>query len=130
MRPKIRPWIVFPTGTKIGEGRAALLRLVATEGSLKRAVERLGMSYRAAWGYIRELEEAAGFRFLRPAGHGRGAGTRLTRKGEAFLDSFDRFRAALDDALGAAFRRAFNGPGSARGARRRSSRRRGGTRRG
>ena len=56
MKPKLKVWIVFPSGTKFGEGRAELLRLVGEEGSLKRAVERMGMSYRAAWGSLRELE--------------------------------------------------------------------------
>ena len=107
MKPKCKAWIVFPGGTKFGQGRADLLRLVAEEGSLKGAVERMGMSYRAAWGYLRELETAAGFPFLERAGRGPAAGTRLTPRALEFLDAFDAYRERLDGAASRAYRAAF-----------------------
>jgi len=107
MKPKCKAWVVFPGGTKFGQGRADLLRLVAEEGSLKRAVERMGMSYRAAWGYLRELERAAGFPFLEPAGKGPRSGTRLTPRAREFLAAFDAYRGRLDGAAARAFRSSF-----------------------
>src|SRR5262245_9755208 len=89
MKAKSKVWVVFETGTKFGGGRAELLRLVEQEGSLRRAVQRMGMSYRAAWGYIRELEEAAGFAFLERPGKGRSSGTRLTKEASSFLRRFE-----------------------------------------
>jgi molybdate transport system regulatory protein len=107
MKQRVKAWIVFPGGTKFGEGRAELLRRVEEEGSLKRAVERMGMSYRAAWGYLRELEGAAGFEFLERAGRGPGGGTRLTAKARRFLAAFDAYHAGLDASAARAFRAAF-----------------------
>jgi molybdate transport system regulatory protein len=107
MEPKVKAWIVFPGGTKFGEGRAELLRLVDEEGSLNRAVARMGMSYRAAWGYVRELEEAAGFPFLARAPGGRNAGARLTPEARRFLASFDAYRASLKGAADRAYRRSW-----------------------
>jgi molybdate transport repressor ModE-like protein len=107
MRPKIKAWVVFPGGTKFGEGRAELLRLVDEEGSLKRAVERMEMSYRAAWGYLRELEAAAGFAFLAPAVSAPTSGSRLTPEGRAFLDEFERFRERIDAVAADAFKASF-----------------------
>jgi len=107
MKPKCKAWVVFPGGTKFGQGRADLLRLVAEEGSLKRAVERMGMSYRAAWGDLRELESAAGFPFLEPAGKGPRAGTRLTPRAREFLAAFDAYRDRVDGAAARAFRSSF-----------------------
>jgi molybdate transport repressor ModE-like protein len=71
----VKVWVVLPTGTKLGEGRARLFELIDELGSIRKAVTQLGMSYRAAWGYICELEAAAGFRFLsrRPGGGRKGA---------------------------------------------------------
>ena len=114
MEPKSKVWVVFECGTKFGGGRAELLRLVESEGSLRRAVARMGMSYRAAWGYLRELEEGAGFAFLERAGNGRSSGTRLTKEARTFLASFDRFRAKVELDAGRAFGASFRGNGRQR----------------
>lgn len=107
MRAKVKAWVVFEGGTKFGEGRAELLRLVDRTGSLKRAVEELGMSYRAAWGYLRELERAAGFAFLEPAGPGPRSGTRLTPAARAFLRAFDAFVRSAASHASTSFRSSF-----------------------
>lgn len=107
MEPKSKVWVVFECGTKFGGGRAELLRLVESEGSLRRAVERMEMSYRAAWGYVRELEKAAGFAFLERAGKGRSSGTRLTKEARSFLAAFETYRAAVEKDAGRAFRSSF-----------------------
>ena len=104
MEPKSKVWVVFDRGTKFGAGRAELLRLVEAEGSLRRAVVKMGMSYRAAWGYVRELEKAAGFAFLERAGKGRSSGTQLTKEARTFLDEFDAFRAQVERDAVSAFR--------------------------
>lgn len=115
MKRKVKAWVVFPGGTKFGEGRAELLRLVEEEGSLRRAVGRMGMSYRAAWGYLKELEGAAGFAFLERAAGGKGGGMRLTPRAREFLGAFDLFVARADAATARAFRSAF-GAGRRKGA--------------
>jgi len=117
MEHRFKSWVVFPGGTKFGRGRAELLRLVDEEGSLKRAVERMGMSYRAAWGYVRELEAAAGFAFLERAGAGPGSGTRLTARAREFLAACESFWKRIDAAASREFPAAF-------APRRRRSRRR------
>lgn len=62
--------------------RAQLLEPIDRHGSIQKAVARFGMSYRSAGGYLRELENAAGFKILEPRpGPGRQAGTRLTPQG-------------------------------------------------
>jgi len=62
------------------------LELIDELGSIKKAVDRLGMSYRSAWGYLKELEKAAGFKLLaRTPGRRAAGGTRLTRAGRQFL---------------------------------------------
>jgi molybdate transport repressor ModE-like protein len=65
----------------------------------------MGMSYRAAWGYLRELERAAGFKFVdRHPGRGR---TRLTPEAKRFLARYRRFRRGLDDIVARHFSHAF-----------------------
>ena len=108
VRHKLRVWVVLKGRVKFGDGRAQLLELIDELGSLKKAVARLGMSYRNAWGYLRELEEAAGFKILeREAGGGPASGTRLTRRGREFLARYWRFREAVEKGAGRQFKKTF-----------------------
>jgi len=50
MQARLKVWVVFNDRVKFGDGRADLLDLVDELGSLKKAVARIGMSYRNAWG--------------------------------------------------------------------------------
>ena len=106
--PKLKVWVVFGGMVKFGDGRAELLELIAELGSIKKAVAVTGMSYRSAWGYLKELETAAGFKFLeRVPGAGPRSGARLTKDAEAFLRRYRRFRRSLDRAIGRQFKRSF-----------------------
>ena len=108
MKPKLKVWVLFGDRVKVGPGRAALLRLIDELGSMKQAVARFEMSYRYAWGYLRELEQAAGFRLVeRQAGGSRTAGTRLTPQGREFLDRYERFAHTLERSMARCFDRAF-----------------------
>ncbi|MFP6558388.1 substrate-binding domain-containing protein [Paraburkholderia sp. B3] len=73
------------------EGREAsltdvvpLLALVAEEGSIAQAAQRKGLSYRHAWGLLREVEERLGGALIAKA---RGRGSVLSELGEAVLRS-------------------------------------------
>ena len=108
-RPRLKLWVVFGEHVKFGEGRAELLEAVDRLGSFKKAVERMGMSYRAAWGYFRDLERAAGVKFLeRHPGRGPEGGTRLTPEGRRFLRRYRRFRKGLDSLVELHFKRSFS----------------------
>ncbi|MGI6386754.1 MAG: winged helix-turn-helix domain-containing protein [Desulfomonilia bacterium] len=58
-------WIEKDGNTVFGMGIYKLLDLVAETGSLHKAAQELGMSYRAAWGKVREYEDRLG---IGPAG--------------------------------------------------------------
>jgi len=108
MQPKIRVWVCFDERTKFGAGRARLFELIEELGSINKAVERLGMSYRAAWGYIRELESAAGFQMLRRTpGRSTERSTQLTPQGRRFLERYRTFQHRVEDRVEGAFVHAF-----------------------
>jgi len=107
VKPKLKVWVVFADDVKFGDGRAQLLTLIDELGSLRKAAARLEMSYRNAWGYLRDLEQAAGFRLLeRHVGGGPDSGMRLTRRGRAFLEAYRQFRQRVDAAVEREFARA------------------------
>ncbi len=109
MEPRFKVWVVFGA-VKFGDGRARLLELVDELGSLRQAVERMGMSYRHGWGYFRELERAAGLRLLERVPGGPREGMRLSAEGRAFLARYRRFRAGLDEDVARHFARSFGPP--------------------
>lgn len=108
MKPKLKVWVAFNEDLKFGEGRARLLELIDTYGSLQQAAKELEMSYRNAWGYLGQLERAAGFKFVeRVPGGGPHGGMRLTPEAKRFLARYRRFRDGLDRAVKTNFERAF-----------------------
>ncbi len=110
MKPKCKVWVVYGEKVKLGDGRARLLEVIDKLGSLRKAVAQFGMSYRNAWGYLGDLEKAAGFKLLeRQAGGGRGSGMRLTKRGKEFLENYWRFRRQVDAVVNRQFNRAFPG---------------------
>ena len=108
IEPRFRVWVVYGGRVKFGDGRAALLERIEALGSFKKAVAEIGMSYRAAWGYFRDLERAAGVQLLeRRPGGGPAGGTRLTPAGRQLLLRYRRFRRGLDAGVARQFGRAF-----------------------
>ncbi|TVM16453.1 ModE family transcriptional regulator [Oceanidesulfovibrio indonesiensis] len=69
---RLRLWLETEEGVMLGLGRLLLLEAIRDEGSLKRAAERLGMSYRAAWGKLKTTEEALEQPLLEKTSGGRG----------------------------------------------------------
>lgn len=110
MKPKLRVWIVFGRRLKFGDGRARLLELIDERGSLRQAAAELDMSYRNAWGYLQELEQAAGFKLVARAPDGAlRSGMRLTASGREFLACYRDFQRSLDGAAARQFGRTFGG---------------------
>jgi molybdate transport system regulatory protein len=108
VEPKLRVWVVFGKRLKFGDGRARLLESIDARGSLQQAAAEFDMSYRNAWGYLRELEAAAGFRFVeRSSSRGRRGGMRLTPAGRDFLRRYRTFQRGLESAALRRFRQAF-----------------------
>jgi molybdate transport system regulatory protein len=109
VRPKLRVWVVFGR-FKFGDGRARLLELIDERGSLRQAAAELDMSYRNAWGYLQELEKAAGFKLVaRPPDDKLRSGMRLTSNGREFLTCYRKFQGRLDGAAARHFDRMFGG---------------------
>ena len=90
MEIKAKFWIENKGEVVLGGGKAALLQAVDRFGSIQRAADEFGMSYRHAWGAIKKIEQRAGFKIVDTKLGGRdGGGARLTLRGKAFVDRVD-----------------------------------------
>ena len=98
-------WIAVGDEPLGGSERFALLRAVASEGSITRAAKAYGISYKAAWDAIDAMNTLAGEPLVERSPGGRGGGsTRLTSRGQRLVERFvqidaahQRFLKLLDD---------------------------------
>jgi molybdate transport system regulatory protein len=88
-------WIEVGGKAVFGIGIYQLLMLVRQTGSLNKAAENLKMSYRAAWGKIRDYENRLGIRLLEKGRHGR-TGAHLTEEGIEIVDQFHKVLDEMD----------------------------------
>ncbi len=73
-----------------GHGRIALLKAVAEQGSITRAAQAFGMSYKAAWDAIEAMNSRSGVPLVERATGGRGGGgTRLTEQGLRLVQRYE-----------------------------------------
>ena len=88
-KPTIRLhlWLETPEGIFFGAGRALLLAKIEECGSLSKAAAALGMSYRAAWGKIRNTEKILGVKLIVQNGSKK-EGHRLTEHGRLFKEKY------------------------------------------
>lgn len=105
---KAKVWLTIGPRTLFGDGKADLLEAVDKLGSLRSAATSMGMSYRHAWGWLRELDKAAGFAFLEHTGTGPRTNLRLTVNGRQFIAAYRRFRKPLDRLIETRFYRVFH----------------------
>ena len=93
----VKIWIEHEKKAVFGEGRRRLLVLVDETGSLNKAAKEMKMSYRAAWGKIKDAEKRLGLPLLeRKTGGRQGGGSRLTEAGRTLVDQFDQLKNALE----------------------------------
>jgi len=91
-RPSFKLWIELEGKRVIGKGGAAILEQIKKEGSISKAAEKLGMSYRYVWNYLDEIKKAVGEPVVETfkGGKSGGGGARLTELGEYLLSEYKR----------------------------------------
>jgi len=86
MEIKTKFWIENRGEVVLGGGKTALLLAIDRLGSIQRAADEFGMSYRHAWGVIQKIEQRAGFKIVETKLGGKeGGGARLTPRGKEFI---------------------------------------------
>ena len=108
MEPRSKFWIEKDGKLALSDYRVRLLRLIDETGSLSEAAVAMQLSYRRAWGKLREIEQNLGVKLVETSiGGSGGGGSRLTPEGKRFVEQFDRFRTAAEQDLVRSFARAF-----------------------
>jgi molybdate transport system regulatory protein len=108
LEPRIKLWVEKDGHLVLSDYRVRILELVQETGSLAQAAERLGLSYRRAWGKVREIERNLGLSLVESeVGGAGGGGSTLTVDGERLVALYERFRRRMESELGREFRQLF-----------------------
>jgi molybdate transport system regulatory protein len=99
VKPAFKLWLEAEGKYVFGEGICNLLEKVEEEGSLSNAVRVINMSYRYAWGLIKEVEKNLGEAIVRTERGGEHGGkTELTDTGRWLVANYRRLRKTMVDA--------------------------------
>ena len=108
MNIKFKFWLEKDGEVLVGNGKVGLLGRIEELGSIQKAAEKHGMSYRHAWGMIQKIEKRSGFKFVETQVGGKDGGSaKLTPQGKEFLKQYDAFRKGLNESIANKFKRVF-----------------------
>jgi molybdate transport system regulatory protein len=106
IRSKI--WIEVDGEPVFGRGRRFLLEAIDAHGSINRAAEEVGLSFRKAWGHIKAMEDRLGVKLVeRQAGGKNGGGALLTDDARVFLKKFEQLETGIQEFVDEKFRKLF-----------------------
>lgn len=95
-----RIWLNKGKEGVLGDGKIKLLELIGKHGSLSAAAKEMGISYRKAWGNIKEAEEHLGFELVETYRGGQhGGASELTDDGKDLVDAFEELKKDFDAAI-------------------------------
>jgi len=105
VRVRFRVWLSSADAEGIfGDGKWRLLQAVDETGSLKAAAEKLGISYRKAWGDLKKAEEHLKVALIEKHRGGQVRGeTHLTEAGRKWMQAYSRFRGEIEEAVRRAY---------------------------
>ena len=109
MDVKFKVWVEKRGEVVLSNGKFNILKTVDRLGSIHKAAEQFGMSYRHAWGMVQKIEKRSGLKILETQiGGSEGGGANLTPKGKAFLEKYEAFSKGLDELIEKKFRKSFS----------------------
>jgi len=85
-------WIEFKGRPVVGKGGAEILKAIAKWESISRAAEKLNMSYRYVWNYLKKIQKAVEAPIVETYKGGKtgGGGAKLTALGQSLIEEYER----------------------------------------
>ncbi|MBC6698509.1 winged helix-turn-helix domain-containing protein [Hymenobacter puniceus] len=103
-----RLWVESADDRFMGIGRLELLHQIKQHGSISKAAQEMGMSYKRAWDLVSSLNaQATRPLVLTQTGGRRGGGTVVTPEGETLIAEFEGLQARFQAFLAAESERLF-----------------------
>ncbi len=100
MQVRYKFWFESSHGYVFGKGAYQLLKAIDEGGSISKAAESLSMSYRHAWGIIKEAERNMGKKLVISIRGGRSGGeTKLTKYGQHLVSEYEKYQELFEYVL-------------------------------
>lgn len=108
MEPRAKLWIEQDGRLVLSDYRVRLLEHIDETGSLSEAAARMQLSYRRAWGKVKEIEQNIGTKLVESAAGGPGGGgSHLTTEGRRLVALYREFHEHAERDLTREFTRIF-----------------------
>jgi len=108
MELKFKIWLEKDGEVVMGGGKVGLLKMIDELGSIQKAAEKKGMSYRHAWGMLQKIEKHSGKKFVETQVGGKEGGwAHLTPQGKRFVEQYSAFEDGLEENIQKRFRKYF-----------------------
>ena len=99
IKPAFKLWFEIDGKYVFGEGAYELLKEVEETKSLSAAAKAVGMSYRYAWGIVKEIEKCLGQPVVKAKkGGARGGRTELTEAGLSLVANYKKLEEIVTEA--------------------------------
>ena len=107
---KFKVWLENTNGESIlGDGKFELIDCIDQLGSLKAAADKMGVSYRKAWGMIKDAEEKLGFCLTeKHRGGQHGGKSVLTPEGKKLIEAYKELLVEFDEVIYQITKKFFN----------------------
>lgn len=98
---RAKTWLERNGTFVVGEGKARLLKYIDETGSISAAARKMGMSYRHAWGVVKDMSRAVGKDVVESSRGGSGGGrTKLSATGRKMLQVYEDGNSRIQTYLG------------------------------
>ena len=100
-RPSCKVWLEYKGEPILGKGGATILEAIKEHGSISKAAENVGMSYRYVWNYLDKMQKVLQDPVVETykGGKAGGGGARLTELGESVLREYRRVEGYVGEIL-------------------------------
>ncbi|MHA1138022.1 MAG: winged helix-turn-helix domain-containing protein [Candidatus Thorarchaeota archaeon] len=101
LKPNYKLWFESNGEYIFGPGACSILQAVHEEGTITKGAQKLGMSYRYAWGVIKKIERKLGVRIVETYKGGTvgGGGARVTEYGLQLIKIFSSLNSEFEEVL-------------------------------
>ena len=107
LKPKCKIWIEYNDKIVFGSGRLSLFQEINKCGSINKAAENLGMSYRAAWGKINASEKQLDTELLNKQAGGHHSGSDLKPEAKKLVNAYINYKNEAIQAVDQLFQKHF-----------------------
>ncbi len=101
LRPNYKLWLEHEGEYVFGPGAYAILKSIQDAGTISAGAKNIGMSYRYAWGVIRDIEKKIGVKLLDSYRGGTvgGGGARVTDYALSLMELYANINDSFEDVI-------------------------------